>query len=122
MIELLLEHYEVYVYPVVYVSALAAVGLCEVYYPRRELSASILNRWVSAAALAGTYTLLVRFAAPLLTIPFALWLARTDIGLFNAIDAPLWLAVLVSFLVLDFCAWLQHWLRHRVPILWLVNR
>ena len=122
MIEQLLEHYEVFVYPGVYVGSLAVVGFLEVFYPRRELSASILTRWVSAAALAAIYSLIVRFAAPLLTIPFAIWLTQTNIGLFNTIDAPLWLAVFVSFWVLDFSAWLHHWLRHRVPILWLLHR
>ncbi len=122
MFEQLLENYELYVYPVAYFGSLAVVGFWEVFYLRRELSASVLTRWVSAAALTGINTLLFRFAAPLLTIPFAIWLTQREIGLFNAIDAPLWLAVLVSFWVLDFSRWFQHWLLHRVPILWLLHR
>ncbi len=122
MFEQLLENYDVYVYPVAYFGSLAVVGFWEVFYPRRELSASVLTRWVSAAALIGINTLLFRFAAPLLTIPFAIWLAQREIGLFNTIDAPFWPAVLVSFWILDFSRWLQHWLLHRVPILWLLHR
>ncbi len=123
MFEQLLENYEVYVYPTVYLGSLAIVGFWEVFYPRRKLSASVLIRWVSAAALTGINTLLFRFAAPLLlTIPSAIWLAHHDIGLFNTIDAPLWLAVLVSFWVLDFSRWFQHLLLHRVPFLWLLHR
>jgi len=118
----LLEHYEAYVYPIAYFGSLAVVGFWEVFFPRRKLSASVLTRWVSAAALTGINTLLFRFAAPLLAIPFAIWLSQRNIGLFNTIDAPFWLSVLVSFWVLDFSRWLQHWLLHRVPILWLLHR
>ena len=122
MFEQLLENYEAYVYPTVYFGSLGVVGFWEVFYPRRKLSASVLVRWVSAGALAIINTLLFRLAVPLLTIPFALWAAQREIGVFNTIDAPLWLAVLVSFWVLDFGRWFQHWLLHRVPILWLFHR
>jgi sterol desaturase/sphingolipid hydroxylase (fatty acid hydroxylase superfamily) len=118
----LLEHYEAYVYPIAYFGSLAVVGFWEVFFPRLTLSTSVLTRWVSAAALTGINTLLLRFAAPLLAIPFAIWLSQRNIGLFNTIDAPFWLSVLVSFWVLDFSRWLQHWLLHRVPILWLLHR
>jgi sterol desaturase/sphingolipid hydroxylase (fatty acid hydroxylase superfamily) len=120
--ELLFENYESYIYPAAYFGGLAVVGFWEVFGPRRKLSASVLTRWVSAAALTVIDTLLFRFAAPLLAIPFAIWLAQREIGLFNVVDAPFWLAALVSFWVLDFGRWLQHWLLHRVPILWLLHR
>ena len=83
MFEQLLENYEAYFYPVAYFGSLAVVGFWEVFSPRRKLSASVLTRWVSAAALTVINTLLFRFAAPLLTIPFAIWLAQREIGLFN---------------------------------------
>ena len=117
-----LEHYEAYIYPVAYFGSLAHIGFWEIFYPRRKLTASVVTRWVSAAALTGINTALFRFAVPLLTVPFAIWIAQRDIGLFNIVDAPLWLAVLVSFWVLDFSGWFQHWLLHRVPILWLLHR
>ena len=122
MFEQLLEHYEAFVYPAVYIGSLAIVGFWEEFYPRRQLAASIVTRWVSAGALATINTLLFRFAAPLLTIPFALWVAQREIGLLNTVDAPLWLTFLVSFWVLDFGRWFQHYLLHRVPFLWLLHR
>lgn len=122
MFELLIENYDNYVYPVAFFGSLAVVGFWEIFFPRRALTASVMTRWVSAAALTVINSLLFRFAVPLLTIPFALWLADRGIGLFNMIDAPFWLAALVSFWVLDFSGWLQHWLLHRVPALWLLHR
>jgi sterol desaturase/sphingolipid hydroxylase (fatty acid hydroxylase superfamily) len=120
--EQLLERYDAYVYPVAYFGSIAVVGFWEVFYPRRILTASVVTRWFSAAALTGIHMLLFRFALPVLAIPFALWLAQHDIGLFNSVDAPFWLAIFVSFWVLDFGRWLQHWLLHRIPILWLLHR
>ncbi len=122
MFEDLLEHYEAAVYPVAYFGSLAVVGFWEVFYPRRKLSASVPVRWASAAGLTVINTLVFRFGLPLLGIPFAIWLAQRGIGLFNTIDAPLWLAVLLSFWLLDLSRWLQHWLLHRVPLLWLLHR
>jgi sterol desaturase/sphingolipid hydroxylase (fatty acid hydroxylase superfamily) len=118
----LLENYETYVYPVTYFGSLAVVGFWEIYFPRRELSASVLVRWVSAGCLTVINTLIFRFGLPLLGIPLAIWLGQNGIGLFNTIDAPLWLAVLVSFWLLDLNRWFQHWLLHRVPFLWLLHR
>ena len=115
MFELLLAHYETFVYPIAFFGSLAVIGFWEIFFPRRKLTASVVTRWLSAAALTGINTVLFRFAAPLLSIPFALWLAQRDIGLFNMIDAPFWLAALVSFWVLDFSGWLQHWLLHPLP-------
>ena len=43
-------------------------------------------------------------------------------GLFNALDIPLWLAVLLSILLLDLAIYLQHVLFHAVPGLWRLHR
>ena len=79
-------------------------------------------RWVSAGCLTVINTLIFRFSLPLLAIPFAIWMAQDGVGFFNIIDAPLWLAVLLSFWLLDLSRWFQHWLLHWVPLLWLLHR
>jgi sterol desaturase/sphingolipid hydroxylase (fatty acid hydroxylase superfamily) len=122
LFEQLIEHYASHVYPAVYFGSLAVTGFWEILFPRRILTASIVTRWFAAAVLMGLNTVLFRFVVPLLSIPFAIWVANSDIGLFNMIEAPAWVAFLVSFWVLDFGRWLQHWMLHRIPILWLVHR
>ena len=43
-------------------------------------------------------------------------------GLFNNIDAPFWVAVVVSMLLLDLAIYLQHVMFHAVPGLWRLHR
>ena len=43
-------------------------------------------------------------------------------GLFNALDLPLWLAALLSILLLDLVIYFQHVLFHAVPGLWRLHR
>lgn len=44
------------------------------------------------------------------------------IGLFHWIAWPLWAEILIVFLILDFAIWFQHWLMHKVPVLWRLHR
>jgi sterol desaturase/sphingolipid hydroxylase (fatty acid hydroxylase superfamily) len=44
------------------------------------------------------------------------------LGVFNAINLPVWLAIAISFLALDFAIWGQHLVLHRVPFLWRLHR
>ena len=113
----LLENYESFAYPVVYFGAIAVVGFWEVLFPRRDLTVPFLLRWSNALGLVVINTLLFRYAVPLLSIPFALLMAEQNIGLFNSIEAPHWLAIFLCFWLLDLNRWVQHWLLHRVPLL-----
>lgn len=122
MFEALLENYETLAYPVAFFGAIGVIGFCEILFPRRRLAVPFLLRWTSAFCLTAINTALHRYALPLLGIPLAFWLADRGIGLFNAFEAPLWLAVFISFWVLDLSKWTQHWLLHRVPFLWLLHR
>lgn len=48
----------------------------------------------------------------------ARWAAATDVGLLNAISAPVWLGVPATVLALDFVSYLWHRANHRVRWLW----
>lgn len=47
---------------------------------------------------------------------------KHGIGLFHGLDWPMWLEVLIVFVVLDFAIWLQHLASHKIPILWRLHR
>ncbi len=122
MLDALLESYEGLAYPLVYFGTIAVVGFWEVLFPRRHLSVPFLLRWSSAIGLVVINTLLYRYAVPLLSIPFAILVAEENIGLFNSVEAPHWLAIFLCFWLLDLNRWVQHWLLHRVPLLWRLHR
>jgi sterol desaturase/sphingolipid hydroxylase (fatty acid hydroxylase superfamily) len=49
------------------------------------------------------------------------WLAQHRVGLLYALDAPLWLAAPVGFLLLDFADYVLHRLSHSLRPLWLLH-
>ncbi len=94
----------------------------EFIHPKRPRSIARRARWPANLSLVALNTLLVRVFFPLGAAGIALWAGRRGIGLFNLIDAPTWLAVAVSLLVLDVAIYAQHVAFHRVPLLWRLHR
>ena len=43
-------------------------------------------------------------------------------GLFHVLNAPAWLAIVGSVILLDLAIYLQHVLFHAVPVLWRLHR
>ena len=97
-------------------------ALTEMLRPRRRLTVSKAHRWFTNLAIVVLDSLLVRWLFPAATVGLAFWGESQGIGLFNIIDAPLWLAVLVSVIVLDFAVWLSHVLSHKIPLFWRFHR
>ena len=122
MFDSLVENYATVVYPVAFFGVIGVIGLCEVLFPRRRHAVSFLLRWPNSFGMTFINTALFGFLFPLLAVPFAVAVTELDVGLFNNIDIPFWLAAVISLFVLDFSKWFQHWLLHRVPFLWLVHR
>jgi sterol desaturase/sphingolipid hydroxylase (fatty acid hydroxylase superfamily) len=105
--------------------ALAVLGVVlawETLAPARVRALPRLARWPSIAGLALINAGLARLIAPAGLGALALWADGQGIGLFNAVEVPLWLAALASILALDLAVWAQHRASHAVPILWRLHR
>jgi sterol desaturase/sphingolipid hydroxylase (fatty acid hydroxylase superfamily) len=100
----------------------ALIGLGEVMAPRRALTTSKAMRWTSNLGLVALNTLLLRLVFPLAAAGMAAFAAANGWGLLNHFRVPLWLAVPVAVIALDFVIWLQHVMVHAVPILWRLHR
>lgn len=105
----------------VFVGILVLMGIAESLAPRRVLSVARGFRWVNNLALVIVDTAVVRAVFPVLAVVFAAFARERGWGLFNQIEAPYWLAVIVSFVALDFVIYLQHRLFHAVPLLWRLH-
>ena len=86
--------------------------------PRRALSVSKLQRWTHNIDLLILNSLVLRLLFPAAAVGIAYTVAVSGWGLFNRVDLPYWLEVLVAVLLLDLVIYLQHLLMHRVPLLW----
>ena len=105
----------------VFVGILVLMGLAESLAPRRTLSVARGFRWVNNLALVMVDTAVVRAIFPVLAVVFAAFAREQGWGLFNMVEVPYWLAVVVSFAALDFVIYLQHRLFHAVPLLWRLH-
>jgi sterol desaturase/sphingolipid hydroxylase (fatty acid hydroxylase superfamily) len=106
----------------VFLGVLVAMAGWELAAPRRRQDIPRVIRWTNNLALVVVDTVILRLTFPILAVGLALMAEERGWGLLNALDVPLWLAVLLSILLLDLAIYLQHVLFHAVPGLWRLHR
>ena len=99
----------------------AIVALSEVLSARRPLTTSKGNRWFANIGIVIINTVLLRFLFPAGAVGMSLWVEREGWGVFNHLQSPFWLEVVLSIMFLDFIIYLQHVMFHAVPILWRLH-
>lgn len=110
---------------VVFISLFALFAVIEHLVPRRPRVQSQPKRWFTNWALvvidSATLQLMAR-ALPLLAVGAAYDAANNGWGLFNVIDLPIWIEIILAILILDFAIWAQHLITHKIPLLWRLHR
>jgi sterol desaturase/sphingolipid hydroxylase (fatty acid hydroxylase superfamily) len=101
---------------------LILLAIAETLAPRRPLRGARGFRWLHNLLLVAVGTAVLRFGFPVLAVAFAGVGRAMSWGVFNQVDVPYWVAVVVSFLALDFTIYVQHRLFHAVPLLWRLHR
>ena len=101
---------------------LVLMAAWEAATPRRERTQTRALRWTSNLGIVVVNTLLVRLLFPVLPVALALIADDRGWGLFNIVDAPTWLTVVVSVVLLDLLIYGQHVFVHFVPVLWRLHR
>jgi sterol desaturase/sphingolipid hydroxylase (fatty acid hydroxylase superfamily) len=100
----------------------AIMAMWELLAPRRRLSQPKLRRWFNNLGLAVFNTALLRLAFPLAAVGMATTAELNDWGFFNRVEAPGWLALIASVVILDGAIYLQHVMFHAVPLFWRLHR
>ena len=101
---------------------LAVMAALEFAAPRRRQEIPRLLRWTNNITIVVLDTVLVRLAFPVLAVGLALVAEERGWGLLQLIQAPVWLAFVISILAFDLAIYLQHVMFHAVPALWRVHR
>ena len=107
---------------IVFLGVLVAMALWELAAPRRRREIPRVIRWTNNLGLVVIDTIVLRLSFPILAVGLAVIPQDSGWGLFNIIDAPGWVAVVVSIVVLDLVIYLQHVMFHAVPALWRLHR
>ena len=105
-----------------FLGVLGAMALWEVAAPRRRREIPRVIRWTNNLALVVLDTAILRLSFPIIAVGLAVMAEDEGWGLFNNIDAPFWLTIVVSMLLLDLAIYLQHVMFHAVPGLWRLHR
>jgi sterol desaturase/sphingolipid hydroxylase (fatty acid hydroxylase superfamily) len=100
----------------------ALLAAWEVLAPRRRLVAGRAPRWPNNLGIWVVDALTIRLVVPTAAFGVALLAAERGFGLLNLVALPAWLAVLVGFLLLDLLIYAQHFVFHKVPVLWRLHR
>lgn len=109
----------------IFLGLFALLALIEVAAPRRVRAQPRSTRWVTnwAIIILDTLTLrLLAVALPLLAVGAALDAQAQGWGLMNAMNLPVWLAIVLTVLIFDLAIWAQHLITHKIPILWRFHR
>ena len=105
-----------------FAGVLAAVALWEALKPRRARAHARLLRWPSNLGIVALNSGLLRLVFPTAAVGLAFAMQAGGFGLFNALDWPAWVEILLAVVLLDLAIYLQHVLVHAVPALWRLHR
>lgn len=106
----------------VFLGVFAIMALWEFTAPRRALVAPKLRRWGVNWAVVVLDTVVVRILFPAAAAGAALDAAANGWGLFNWLDWPGWVEIVLAIVIFDCLIYWQHVLSHRIPILWRLHR
>jgi sterol desaturase/sphingolipid hydroxylase (fatty acid hydroxylase superfamily) len=109
----------------VFLTLLVLFAGLEAVLPRHKRTLSRGDRWPTNLALTLLNTVALRglaLALPLLAIGAALDAKAQGWGLFNRLDWPGWVELVLAVLILDLCVWAQHLVTHKVPLFWRFHR
>jgi sterol desaturase/sphingolipid hydroxylase (fatty acid hydroxylase superfamily) len=65
--------------------------------------------------------ILVRVIFPITAVQLSFWVNERGWGLFNTLDLPYWMVVILAIILLDFIIYLQHVMFHAIPTLWRLH-
>jgi sterol desaturase/sphingolipid hydroxylase (fatty acid hydroxylase superfamily) len=104
-----------------FVGIFLSVALVELLAPRRVLSTSKKTRWFGNIGIVFINTFLLRLLVPAGAVGVSVWIGHQGWGIFNHIQWPFWLEVVLTIIILDFVVYMQHVLFHAVPVLWRLH-
>lgn len=106
----------------IFLSAFILLAVWEWKWPKRALTQNKLKRWFNNIALMVTGVLVVRVAVPMAAVGAAYFAENQHIGFANHFELPLWLEVVVIFVLLDLAIYCQHAMFHVLPVMWRFHR
>jgi len=110
----------------IFVAIFAVMAGFELWSPRLErpelTGALKTRRWITNLSIVLVSSAVLRIVFPAAAVGAAYWAEVKGYGLFQALDVNVWVAGILSFVILDFAVWLEHLASHKIPLLWRIHR
>ena len=97
------------------------IGFAELLVPRRTLTTSKKSRWFANIGIVFINTFLLRLLFPAGAVGISIWIGLHGWGIFNLIQWPLWVEVVLTVILLDVVIYIQHVMFHALPVLWRLH-
>lgn len=117
-----LEQYEAIVRLGVFAGIFLLMAALEIAIPRKERVLPKGMRWFTNISLVIVNTLALRLVMPILAVGMADYAAARGWGLLAFVDFPMWMEIIIAFVILDMLIYVQHVAFHKVPILWRFHK
>ncbi len=121
MQELVLQ-YEIHIRLSAFFGVLFIIGLWEIRFPRKKLTASKTVRWFGNLGITFINGLALRVSLPIMAVGMAVYCRENSWGLLNVFKVNDGLAIVIAVMLMDFIIYFQHVLFHSVPTLWRLHR
>jgi len=104
-----------------FVGVFALMAVWELLTPYRILTTSKSGRWLNNLSLVILNSVLLRVIFPGAAVGMAAIATERQWGLLNNTELPMWPAVIIAVIMLDFVIYLQHVMFHAIPTLWRLH-
>lgn len=108
-----------------FLSILIILIMAEILFPKKKRIHNRKDRWITNGLITLINTAsvnIVHIAIPLIAIVAAIDVSNGKMGLFNIINFPIWIEIILTVIILDFIIWGQHLLSHKIPFVWRFHR
>ncbi|MCJ8312881.1 MAG: sterol desaturase family protein [Pseudomonadales bacterium] len=105
-----------------FLSALIIFGFLEYKYPARKLTQKKSYRWIQHLILLILNSVIIRYAVPMVAVGASIYASNQQWGLFNLIELPLFVSIILSIIILDCLIYWQHRLFHVFDFLWVIHK
>ena len=108
-----------------FLSILIILIIAEILLPKKKRIHNRKDRWITNGLITLINTAsvnIVHIAIPLIAIVAAVDVSNGKMGLFNIINFPIWIEIILTVIILDFIIWGQHLLSHKIPFVWRFHR
>lgn len=106
----------------IFVGVLGLMAAWEFYAPKRQSRYGRAQRWPANLGIVAIDTILARLLVPTGVVGVAMYAGQQGWGLFNLLNWPAWLSVIISLVALDIAIYWQHRAFHYYPMLWRLHR